>query len=245
MIKIKYLRKAFAAFCLFTLASFYSQDAIKPLTIAIDIGHSPRTTGSLSARGISEYQYNAIFSFKLLQALQQQGYRAFILSQKNPEMTLLNRARLASIQANVLLSIHHDSVQPHYFKSWIYQQKQLRYSDNFQGHALFVSSQNPKFEQSQQLAKALGLALYQQGLRPTLHHNEKIAGENKALLNPALGIYRYDDLILLHHSKIPSVLLECGLIVNRAEELRLRTERAQQKMIRALIRGLRAYQHSD
>jgi hypothetical protein len=27
--------------------------------------------------------------------------------------------------------------------------------------------------------------------------------------------------------------------------LRLRTERAQQKMIRALIRGLRAYQHSD
>jgi N-acetylmuramoyl-L-alanine amidase len=42
-----------------------------------------------------------------------------------------------------------------------------------------------------------------------------------ALLDPAAGVYRYDQLIVLRNTEMPAVLLEAGSIVNRQEELEL------------------------
>jgi N-acetylmuramoyl-L-alanine amidase len=36
-----------------------------------------------------------------------------------------------------------------------------------------------------------------------------------------LGIYRYDPLILLHTAKMPAVLFEAGVILNRRDEIQL------------------------
>jgi hypothetical protein len=52
------------------------------------------------------------------------------------------------------------------------------------------------------------------------HHAEPIKGENRELVNPELGIYRFDDLIVLKSAAMPAALLECGVIVNRSEESR-------------------------
>jgi hypothetical protein len=41
------------------------------------------------------------------------------------------------------------------------------------------------------------------------------------LVDADLGIYRYDQLIVLQEAKMPSVFLEAGSIINRDEELQM------------------------
>ena len=59
-------------------------------------------------------------------------------------------------------------------------------------------------------------------------------------MNPDLGIYRFDDLIVLKSAAMPAVLLECGVIVNRAEEAELLTEQRQQKVVAAIYEAVMA-----
>ena len=39
---------------------------------------------------------------------------------------------------------------------------------------------------------------------PTFHHAEPIKGENRELVNRDLGIYRFDDLIVLKSAATPA-----------------------------------------
>lgn len=55
-------------------------------------------------------------------------------------------------------------------------------------------------------------ALVKAGFTPTLHH---WAQEHRPIIDPAKGVYAFDDLLVLNNAKMPAVLLECGVIVNR------------------------------
>ena len=101
---------------------------------------------------------------------------------------------------------------------WIYNGKEYSYCDKFSGYSIFVSKKNKDFTNSFRFAKLVGENLLKSGLYPTYHHNEPIEGENKEFLNKDLGVYRYDNLVVLQ-TNIPSILLECGIIINRSDEL--------------------------
>jgi N-acetylmuramoyl-L-alanine amidase len=210
------------------------------LKIAIDIGHSPSKPGAISARGVSEYTFNRKISELLFQNLTQQGFKeTFILNEQNPDMTLNNRAKTLNQKgADLLISIHHDSVQPHYLNQWEFDGENYHYSDRFKGFSVFFSGKNPKAEQSFQLAKVIGNELLQLQLKPTLHHAENIAGENRPLIDSERGVYRFDSLILLKNTKMPAVLVECGVIVNRDEEQLLSKEEHQKKLVIALSKAI-------
>jgi N-acetylmuramoyl-L-alanine amidase len=75
--------------------------------------------------------------------------------------------------------------------------------------------------ESLNFARLLGAELMARGMHFTTHHAENITGERRQLLDPELGVYRYDQLIVLKTTKAPAVLLEAGIIVNRAEEILL------------------------
>lgn len=77
------------------------------------------------------------------------------------------------------------------------------------------------------------------GFTPSLHHAEKISGEGRELLDPKKGIYVFDDLVVLKTAAMPAVLLECGIIVNRQEELRLDSPEYQDKMVMAVTAGIK------
>ena len=66
---------------------------------------------------------------------------------------------------------------------------------------------------------------------PTLHHAEKIPGEGRKLMDKDLGLYEFDDLIVLKTAAMPAVLLECGVIVNRSEEASLQTPEIQHRIV--------------
>jgi len=213
------------------------------LGIALDVGHSPSKPGAISARGRGEYSFNYLIATLLLDRLQRLGFKnAFLLTASNPEMPLHARASLVNArQSAILVSIHHDSVQPHYLDTWEYEGEPQRYSDHFQGFSIFISEKNGDPANSLKFARFLGEELIQLPFQPTLHHAEAIAGENRPLLDASTGIYRYDELILLKNTKIPAVLLECGVIVNREEESRLATPAYQHLLVAALERALLRY----
>jgi N-acetylmuramoyl-L-alanine amidase len=210
------------------------------LKIAIDIGHSPNRPGAISARGVSEYSFNKQIAELLLQNLKQKGFKnAFILTDPNPEMTLHHRTKILNQKAaDLLISIHHDSVQPHYLDQWEFEGENYHFSDRFKGFSIFFSGKNPKIEQSLQLAKLVSQEFLQLKLKPTLHHAENITGENRPLIDSEHGIYRFDNLIILKNAKMPAILVECGVIVNRDEELQLSEINHQKKLANALSNAI-------
>lgn len=64
--------------------------------------------------------------------------------------------------------------------------------------------------------------------------------KNRELLNKELGVYRYDNLIVLQ-TNFPSILIECGIIVNRSDELALRTDYIVDSITNAVVKAVKTY----
>lgn len=228
---------------IFHSAILHAQECFQSKHIALDIGHSPKKPGAISSRGVSEYSYNLNLIQRLRARLKAENAgKITVLTEKNPEMPLHARASLANAyKADVLISIHHDSVQPRYLSAWQYEGEEQHYSDKFRGYSLFFSSFGTKPKESARLAETLGQQFYQHGLQPTLHHAEKITGESRKLYNADLGVYQFDELAILRRSKIPAVLIECGVLVNRDEELLLASDAYQSLLVDVIVAGLRDF----
>jgi N-acetylmuramoyl-L-alanine amidase len=211
--------------------------------VALDIGHLPTAAGAMGADGKMEYEFNRRMVKLIAADLQQNDrIRTVIVNREAEPITLSGRAAVAKAAgADLLLSIHHDSVNDRYLKAEREADgRVLHYCDRFHGYSVFYSGKNRAAEQSLDFAQALGRAMRSQGLTPTLHHAEPIKGENRELVNPDLGIYRFDDLIVLKSAAMPAALLECGVIVNRSEEAELLTEERQQKVVAAVHEAVMA-----
>lgn len=207
------------------------------LKIAIDIGHSPRRPGAISARGAPEYAFNKRLAEELAARLRGAGFdEARVLNPEGAELALLERtAAPEAAEAAFFVSIHHDSVQPRYLERWSWGGRDdLRHSTRAEGYSIFVSSRNAAYAQSLAAARLLGEALRRRGLVPSLHHAEKIKGEGRDLLDPELGIYDFPGLAVLRSAPSPALLFEAGVIVNREEEARLDTPEHRRLLTDAL-----------
>jgi len=195
----------------------------------------------MGADGRMEYEFNRRMVELIAADLQQDpGIRVVVVNREAKRISLSGRAAAArAAGADLLLSIHHDSVNDRYLETERQTNgRVLHYCDRFRGYSVFYSGKNHEASRSLDFAQALGLAMRRHGLTPTLHHAERIKGENRELVNPDLGIYRFDDLIVLKSAAMPAALLECGVIVNRSEEAELLTEERQQKVVAAIHKAV-------
>lgn len=222
------------------IANAQSKCVKQNFIIALDIGHSRSKPGALSARGVAEYEFNQKVARLLFTEMLQGGYsKSFMISDNNENLDLVARADIANgRQADFLLSIHHDSVQPRYLRQWTFNGKKYSYSDKYRGFSIFCSDKNGMPDKSLSFAKILGAQMLKEGFSPSLHHAEKIEGENRKLVDEKRGIYQYDDLTILKNSKMAAVLLECGIIVNRDEEELLSDPATRRKIVSAILRSL-------
>jgi N-acetylmuramoyl-L-alanine amidase len=210
----------------------------KVCVVAIDIGHSESDQGAVSSRGVGEFMFNRNIANLLLEKIRKDGVAEAFITDSNT-MSLRQRTDSARLgHANFLISIHHDSVQPSYLSTWTYGGTVRHYSDRFHGFSLFFSTKNARPEESLDFAREIGSQLVKSGFKPTLHHAEKIKGENRELVDRGRGIYIFDDLIVLKTAAMPAVLLECGVILNREEEKRLTNRAYQDKMVKAVAVGI-------
>jgi N-acetylmuramoyl-L-alanine amidase len=204
--------------------------------VALDIGHTPRVGGAVGADGTMEYDFNK-HMVRLLAAdlKQQKGISVLTINEEGAQIGLARRSAIANkASADLFLAIHHDSANDRYLVPVESGGATHYQTTRFHGYSVFFSKRNPHPEESLIFAKALGAAMRKEGLVPTAHHAEKIPGENRELVDPELGVYRFDDLIVLRTANMPAALLECGVIVNPDEEKELKQPERQSKTVRAV-----------
>jgi N-acetylmuramoyl-L-alanine amidase len=136
---------------------------------------------------------------------------------------LMERIKRANaLGADLFLSIHHDSVPDKFLEKWEFEGEEHGFSDRFSGHSIFISYDNSDLAGSLLFARMLGSQLRKRGLKYTPHYTDPIMDHRQRLLIDAqVGVYRYDQLLVLRDTDMPAVLLEAGSIINREEELRM------------------------
>src|SRR6266581_2048880 len=148
------------------------------------------------------------------------------------------RLLAAAAGAAFFLSVHHDSVQPHFLETWEYDGVERLFSDRYAGFSLFVSRKSAFVRPSLACASAIGEAMRGAGFSPSLYHADPIPGESKPFADRTNGVHYYDNLVVLKTARAPAVLLEAGVIVNRDEEQKVRSEDVRKRIAAAVAEGL-------
>jgi N-acetylmuramoyl-L-alanine amidase len=189
-------------------------------TVLLDPGHTPKAGGATGIRGIKEVVYNDRLASILADTLSAHGIRALLTRHPGEEVSLPDRVAVArTSQAQCFIALHHDSAQPKYLeRSDTGGVEAFSTLKPIRGYSVFVSMKNGQYRKSLSLAKGVGRSMLGLGRKPTLHHSEPIPGENRPLLDSTLGIYRFDDLIVLAKNPLPAVLIEYGVLVDKADE---------------------------
>jgi N-acetylmuramoyl-L-alanine amidase len=223
-----------------------SEDRCRRATfkVLIDVGHTPEDPGAISAHGNPEYGYNLALANAAMTQLVDAGFRqtTLLLAKGKGYGQLAHRAEIANrVAPDLLISIHHDSTRERYIRRWEFAGVERNYSDKFSGHSLFVSLRNRFYKQSVDFAKLLGGELAAKGLQFTPQHAEDIPTARLPLVDAELGVYRYDNLVVLKDVHAPAVLFEAGLIINRKDELLLATPERRTLLAKAITSAVADY----
>jgi N-acetylmuramoyl-L-alanine amidase len=213
--------------------------------VVLDVGHTRQSDGAMSARNVPEFDFNLRLAKRIVEKLKAEGFAetSLLVTEGKARPSLFMRVAAANhLGANLFLSIHHDSVPDRLLEDWEFEGKKSHYSDRFSGYSLFVSRDNPQFEVSLMFAQLLGKQIKAGGLQYAKQYTLPIMGRfQRKLLDKDVGVYRYDELVVLRKTLMPAVLLEAGSIINRDEELVMNSPERQDVIITAVAEALKAF----
>lgn len=226
--------------CLLALGHSADLPNLSGLHVALDVGHTKAQGGAFSAVGRPEFEYNLDMARSIAEVLRAAKAKVTVINEKGNFDGLAGRPRYADqIGAQVFLSIHHDSVNDKHLKNWEVDGKPQQYCEpRFSGYSVFCSKKNVNATRSRNWAKEVGAAMLAAGFKPATHHHEDLPNENRAWIDEPTGVYEYPDLAVAKYGKLPSALLECGVILNREEEQKVRTKDYQRKVGAAVASAL-------
>jgi N-acetylmuramoyl-L-alanine amidase len=213
--------------------------------VLLDVGHTAEEPGAISVRSVSEYDFNLRLAQRIERALIEAGFKKTILqiTSGTTRRTLVKRVVDANAaQADLLISIHHDSVPDWLLQHMDEEGGPRRFSDRFRGHSIFVSYENADRDGSLQFAALLGGQLKAAGLLFTPHYTDPVMrARRRELLDKDAGVYRFDELYVLRATRMPAVLFEAGLIINPAEETILAGEKRQKQIAVAMTEAVEKF----
>lgn len=227
----RFLRALGAAWCLGHATGTLAAE------VAIDVGHFHAKPGATSARGVPEFEFNLALARRIEAELATAGIGSRLIGADGQADDLFARAPQAR-GAQLLLSIHHDSVQEKYLQPWLHEGQRQRHSTHGRGWSLYVSSRNPREASSLACAAAIGRALAAEGLPIARHHLDPATGKPRPWADYDAGVHYYDNLVVLRTAEVPAVLLEAGVIVHREEEALLASDAYRRRLARRVVQGV-------
>src|SRR3954468_2559122 len=104
-------------------------------TDAVDVGPYFEEPGVISARGRPEFEFNLVLARAIEAALKSRGHGVRLIGADGTMKELWQRPRVAR-GADVLVSVHHDSMQQRFLTAWMYEGVERVYGDRFAGFSL-------------------------------------------------------------------------------------------------------------
>lgn len=216
--------------------------------VAIDVGHSIKTSGAISARGVAEFEFNRALALAIEAALTQAaapgqtGVRTTLIAVDGLTTDLASRPRQAKeAGAQLFISVHHDSAKLRYHQRWTHDGRARTFLDErFRGFSLFVSRNNLQWPLALKCASAIGAQLIAAGFKPSRYHADPVLGSGREFADEVNGVHFFDNLAVLRTATMPALLMEAGVIVNRDEEVMLAQPAMQQQMAAAVSAGVAA-----
>tara|TARA_Y100001936_G_C16011689_1_gene634008 strand:- start:635 stop:1423 length:789 start_codon:yes stop_codon:yes gene_type:complete len=221
-----------------------AQKLLGSKVVVLDSGHNPKNGGTTSHRGIKEVTYNDNIVDLIKDKLKTLPFLKVVLTRKRREtISLKSRTQISKNNlADLFLSIHHDSAQEIYLdRVAINGKRGWKTIKPIKGYSIFISKKNNYYDKSLEFAQLLGEEMIMIKRHPTLHHSEKIQGENRYLLNEHLGIYHYDNLFVLKNNYAPSVLFEIGVVVDPEDENYIIKKENQTKIVNGIASALEKF----
>lgn len=194
--------------------------------VALDIGHSFKSPGVISANGVREMELNRRLAQDVAVRLKRAGI-SYRLIGDDGSMDVLTDRTEAAREDRLFLSFHHDSV----LEAWMDR------ADEFSGFSIFVSRKNPRLKESLSCAQKLGVKLIESGFTPSRYHALPVKGENRPFADEVRGVHYFDDLVVLKTAKQPAVLIEAGVIVNPLDEQRVSGVEGRRRLADAIASG--------
>ena len=215
--------------------------------IVLDVGHTADSEGATSARNVPEFSFNLRLAQRIEQKLKDEGFAEtrLLVTEGKARPSLFKRVAAANnLNADLFLSIHHDSVPNTLLEDWEFEGKKSHFSDRFSGYSVFVSHSNPEFKTSLAFAELIGKEMKAQGLQYAQQYTQAIMGRYQhPLLDKETGVYSYDELVVLRTTRMPAVLLEAGSIINRDEELKMDSPARQDVISGAVAAAAKEFCH--
>ena len=224
--------------------------APRRVTVALDPGHGGEDPGAIGRRGTREKDVVLAIANKLKSILDaERNTRVFLTRDDDYYVPLAARVQKARrVQADLFVSIHADA----------FREPQAR------GSSVFALSENgatsaaakwlAQKENAADLIGGVGLDGREPVLARTLLDLSQTAQINDSLkvgqqvLNSLAshnalhkGTVEQAGFAVLKAPDIPSILVETAFISNPEEELKLRSERQQQRFAESIAAGVRAY----
>ena len=198
-----------------------SMNASELPTIIVDAGHGGIDGGAVGADGTIEKGINLSIAKHLEQTLRALGFEVVMT---RTEDTLIGNNNAKTVREQKSSDIKRRlQMTEQYDNALLISIHQNKYSvEKYYGAQVFYS---PNGEQSKQLAE-----LIQQSVVTRLQP------ENERVIKPS-----GKEIYLLYHAGIPSVMVECGFLSNRAELQKLKTEEYQHQMSFSIACGILDY----
>ena len=224
--------------------------AIRMVTIAVDAGHGGEDPGAKGRRGTYEKSVTMTIARKLKAAVDTEpNMRALLIRDGDYFLDLKARVEKAqTVNADVFVSIHADSfVKPHARGSSVFAlsergatstaAQQLAKREN---EADFIGGFNVRSKDPYVKMAIADLSLTAQ-ISDSLKLARAVLGELGDVNSLHRGKVEQAGFAVLKAPQIPSILVETAFISNPEEEKRLTDEAYQEKIARAILRGVKSY----
>ncbi len=191
--------------------------------------------GAKSYSGIFEYQFNDA----VVRYFENERYHIpdiqyhAILASNN--MGLRERVEYANeITPDLYIEIHHDSAQADDIKKAIQAGEGSPLWNDMSGFSVHYSENNLFPEESKAFAQLLADEMLKDDFKPNIYHVDK---EGMICIDKETGVYNRISpwgLYVLNNMKSPSVVIECGTIINPHEETALSLDDTRIKIVSAI-----------
>jgi N-acetylmuramoyl-L-alanine amidase len=231
------------------LAAPAARSVVRLATVVIDPGHGGEDPGARGRRGTVEKDITLLIAKRLKILIDAEpGMRAVLTRDGDYYLSLQARVEKArAVKADLFVSVHADAfTRPH-----------------ARGSSVFTLSQRPtsaaaawlaKQENDSDLIGGVSLDTRDPYLKQVLVDLSQTATNDHSLKLAGAVLSELGEINILHKARVeragfavlkapdvPSILVETAFISNPQEESRLKDERYQDKMARAMLAGIKRY----